>query len=110
LGLGGVLAYMVSQRTREIGVRMALGGSRRDVFRLVLRRRMGLTVLGVAIGLVAALGATRPLRRLLFGISPTDPLTLLGVCALLLGAALLACIFPARRAMRVDPLVALRHE
>jgi macrolide transport system ATP-binding/permease protein len=110
VGLGSVLAYMVGQRTREIGVRMALGGDRSDVFRLVLRRGMGLTGLGMAIGLAAALAATRPLGGMLFHVSASDPLTVLAVALLLAGAALLACLFPARRAMNVDPLVALRHE
>jgi predicted permease len=110
VGLGGVLAYMVGQRTREIGVRMALGGDRGAVFRLVLRRGLGLAALGMAIGLAAALAVTQPLGRLLFGVRPGDPLTVLAVVLLLGSAALLACYFPARRAMRVDPLVALRHE
>ena len=110
VGLGGVLAYMVGQRTREIGVRMALGGDRGSVFRLILRRGLGLTALGMALGLGAALLAMRPLGRLLFGVSPGDPLTLAGVALLLGSAAFLACFFPARRAMRVDPLAALRHE
>jgi macrolide transport system ATP-binding/permease protein len=110
VGLGGVLAYMVGQRTREIGVRMALGGNRGDIFRLVLRRGLGLTVLGMALGLAAALALTRPLGGLLFGVGPGDPATVLAVVLLLGSAALVACVIPARRAMRVDPLVALRHE
>jgi putative ABC transport system permease protein len=110
VGLGGVLAYMVGQRTREIGVRMALGGDRRQVFALVMRQGLGLTALGLVLGLAAAAAATRPLRALLFGVSPGDPFTWLAVAGILGGAALLACALPARRAMRVDPLVALRHE
>ncbi|HKQ75165.1 MAG TPA: ABC transporter permease [Blastocatellia bacterium] len=110
MGLYGVTAFVVVQRTREIGVRMALGARAADVVRLVLRQGLRLVIIGVAIGLSLSLVATRVLAAALFGISPTDPLTF-GVVTLLLGlVALLACWFPARRATKVDPLVALRHE
>jgi putative ABC transport system permease protein len=109
-GVYGVMSYAVSQRTREIGLRAALGASPRDVRRLVLRGGMTLTALGLAIGVAAALAVTRLLSSLMFGISPRDPLTL-GVSAVLLTmVALLACYLPARRAARIDPLVALRKE
>lgn len=110
VGIYGVIAYSVSQRTQEIGVRMALGARRRDVFRLVLGQGMMLTGLGVLLGLAGALALTRFLTSLVFEVSVTDPVTYLAVAALLSSIALLACYIPARRAMRVDPLVALRCE
>jgi predicted permease len=110
VGLYGVLAYNVTQRHREIGVRMALGAERRDVLRLVVRQGLLLTFVGVAIGIAGALGATRFLETLLFGVTPNDPATYLGICALLVGVAMLACWVPARRASRVDPMAALRFE
>jgi predicted permease len=110
MGLYGVTAFMVVQRTREIGVRIALGAQAADVVRLVLRQGLLLVIIGVALGLLISLAATRVLAAALYGISPTDPLTF-GSITLLLGlVALLACWIPARRATRVDPLVALRHE
>lgn len=109
-GLYGVVAYTVSQRTHEIGVRMALGASRHAVVRMVLRHGLGLTLSGIAIGAAGAFGVTRGLASLLFGISPTDPATFLFVVTVLTGAAIAAAYIPARRAVRVDPLVALRHE
>jgi predicted permease len=109
-GLFGVIAYSVSQRTREVGIRMALGAQRRDVQRLVLRLGMKLAVGGVGVGVLAAIGATQLLRGLLFGISPTDPATFLAIPLLLLAVAWVACWLPARRAARVDPMVALRAE
>jgi putative ABC transport system permease protein len=110
VGIYGVIAYAVSQRTREIGVRMALGATPRDALALVLARGGILTVIGIVLGTVAALGATRMLAGLLYGISPTDPMTFTVVPVLLALVALVACYLPARRATRVDPTVALRAE
>jgi predicted permease len=110
VGIYGVLAYSVTQRTNEIGIRMALGAERRQVLRLILGHGAKLTLAGVAIGLVAALGATRVLASYLFGVTTTDPAVLGGVTLLLVCVGLAACCAPARRAMRVDPVVALRHE
>jgi putative ABC transport system permease protein len=110
LGLYGVLAYMVTQRTREIGIRVALGAQRRDVVGLVIGQGMRLALLGVVLGVAGALALTRVLQRLLFEIKPTDPRTFAAVTALLILVAFLACWIPARRAARVDPMEALRHE
>ncbi len=109
-GIYGVMAYSVSQRTHEIGIRMALGAQRRDVARLVLGRSLLLTLIGVGIGLGVALAATRVLSDILYGISATDPVTFVAVPALLVLVALAACYIPTRRATRVDPMIALRHE
>jgi putative ABC transport system permease protein len=109
-GIYGVIGHAVSQRTHEIGVRMALGAARRDVFRLILGEGGKLAVMGVAIGIAAAYLVTQFLRTLLYGITPTDPVTFGAVAVLLLLTALLACYFPARRASRVDPMEALRTE
>ncbi|MEY2585173.1 MAG: putative transport system permease protein [Verrucomicrobiota bacterium] len=109
-GIYGVIGHAVTQRTHEIGVRMALGAERRDVFRLILGEGGKLAVMGVAIGIVASYLLTQFLRALLYGITPTDPLTFAAVAFLLLLTALLACYFPARRASRVDPVIALRSE
>jgi putative ABC transport system permease protein len=110
LGLYGVMAYAVTRRTRELGVRIALGAQTQDVLILVLKQGMKLTGLGVALGLIVALGVTRLTKSLLFGVSATDPLTFLGTVLLLVSVALLACWIPGRRATRVDPLTVLRHE
>jgi predicted permease len=109
-GMYGVISYSVAQRTQEIGIRMALGAERRNVFGMVLGQGAQLAGLGIALGLVAALGVTRLMASFLYGVQPTDPLTFAIVSLLLGGTALLACYLPARGATRVDPLVALRHE
>ncbi|MBI4660335.1 MAG: ABC transporter permease [Verrucomicrobia bacterium] len=110
LGIYAVIAQAVGQRMQEFGIRMALGAQRGDILRLVLREGMKLAGVGIAIGLVGAFGLARVIRTLLFGVSPADPLTFVTITLLLGLVALLACWFPARRATRVDPMVALRHE
>jgi putative ABC transport system permease protein len=108
-GIGGVLALSVSQRTTEIGVRMAMGAERGAVMRMVLEQGLGLVLAGLGLGLAGALALSRLVERLLFGVPPTDPLTYASVAAVLLATAGVACLMPARRAASVDPMAALRH-
>ncbi|HEX8184330.1 MAG TPA: FtsX-like permease family protein, partial [Blastocatellia bacterium] len=110
IGLYGVLAYSVTQRTREIGIRLALGAQTSDVLRLVIWNGLKLVLMGLAVGALAAFALTRVIANQLYGVRATDPVTFLMVCALLMLIALLACWVPARRATRVDPLIALRTE
>ena len=110
VGIYGVIAWAVRQRTREIGVRMALGAQRKSVLALVLGRGLRLAAAGIVLGLIGAIPLTRILRSLLFGVAPTDPLTFAAVPVLLVSAALLACFLPARRAAKIDPMEALRYE
>jgi predicted permease len=110
IGIYGVLSYLVGQRTREIGVRMALGAQRLDVLRMVVSDGVRMTVIGAAIGLLAAFGLTQLMSSLLFGIKPNDPITFAGVGILLCGIASMASYVPARRAAKIDPMVALRYE
>jgi ABC-type antimicrobial peptide transport system permease subunit len=110
VGTYAVMAYSVAERTRELGVRIALGAQSADILKLVLRRGLSLTLLGIGLGFAFALALTRALAQLLYGVTATDALTFAGVAALLATVALLACWIPARRATRVDPIIALRSE
>jgi putative ABC transport system permease protein len=110
IGLYGLLSYEVARRTRELGIRMALGARRRELMRLVVRRGLLLALTGIVIGIGAALGVTRLMAAMLYSVRPFDPVTFAGVGILLVLVALAACWIPARRAMRIEPMVALRYE
>ncbi|MGZ4986259.1 MAG: FtsX-like permease family protein, partial [Chthoniobacterales bacterium] len=107
-GIGGVLAFSVNQRTQEIGIRMALGASRSTVLAMILRQGLTLVLFGLAGGTIAALLLVRLMKQILYGVSPTDPLTFLAVTVVLLSVAVIACVMPARRATLVNPINALR--
>jgi putative ABC transport system permease protein len=110
IGIYGVMAYTFSQRTNEIGIRMAMGAQRGDILKIAVSEGAVIVVFGVAAGLVGSFVLTRFLQTMLFDVKPTDPITFAAISALLAAVALAACFVPARRATRVDPLVALRHE
>jgi putative ABC transport system permease protein len=110
VGIYGMMAYFVSERTREIGIRIALGAQRGNVLGMVAKLGLKLTLIGIVIGIALAIGLTRLIARLLFGVSATDPTTFAAVAIALASVALLACYIPARRATKVDPMVALRYE
>jgi putative ABC transport system permease protein len=110
IGIYGVISYSVAESTRELGIRMALGAVKWDVLRMVLSQGLRLVLIGIAVGTVAALGATRVMASFLFGVSAYDPVTFVVVCGIFVVVAVAACLVPARRATRVDPMVALRYE
>jgi ABC-type antimicrobial peptide transport system permease subunit len=110
IGIYGVLAYSVARRTGEFGIRLALGAQARDILTLVIGQGLRLVVVGLVLGLTASFALTRLIAGLLFEVSPTDPLSFAGIVLLLMAIALFACWLPARRATKVDPMVALRHE
>ena len=110
IGIYGVMSYVVAGRTREVGLRVALGAARSDVLLLIMKQGMSLALIGLSAGLLIGFGAARLMVKLLFGVNPSDPLTFAGVLILLGAVAALACYIPARRAAKVDPLVALRYE
>ena len=110
IGTYGVLSYLVTERQREIGIRVALGASAAGILKLVLRQGMTIAAIGLVLGVAGAFGLSRVTRSLLFGVSPTDPATYAVVGVSIIGVALLACLIPANRAMRVDPLVAIRSD
>lgn len=110
IGLYGLLSYEVARRTRELGIRMALGAQQRDLLRLVVGQGILLVMIGAAIGMAVAMGVTRFIAAMLFGVHANDPATFAAVAILLMLVALAACYIPARRAMRVDPITALRYE
>ena len=110
IGIYGVMAYSVAQRTHEIGIRIALGAERHDIFKLIVGQGLMLILIGAGLGLALAIALTRVLKNLLFDVSATDPLTFSVIAVLLIAVALLACYLPARRATKVNPLVALRYE